>query len=143
MRTLKLQLDYVLTRNILQSDIRESRALWDVAFDYYHHPVLLSLKIRFRKRNRGVPLQPKIDWQVWKTKNAERISPNVCLFKLQYGPGRNFAMRIPLQSASRMLLRKCPVQMPRKKFAFASAETRSTCNSVARSTDDFNQEKRP
>ncbi|KAK6758229.1 hypothetical protein RB195_015819 [Necator americanus] len=37
-----------------------------------------------------------------------------------------------------------PVQMPRKKFAFASAETRSTYNSVcvARSAGDFNQEKR-
>ncbi|KAK6764700.1 hypothetical protein RB195_024867 [Necator americanus] len=37
-----------------------------------------------------------------------------------------------------------PVQMPRKKFGFASTETRSTYDSVcvARSTGDFNQEKR-
>ncbi|KAK6733277.1 hypothetical protein RB195_017182 [Necator americanus] len=63
MRTLKLQLDYVLTRNISQSDIRKSRAVWDVAFDSDPRPVLLSFKIRFHKRNRGVPLQPKIDWQ--------------------------------------------------------------------------------
>ncbi|KAK6735307.1 hypothetical protein RB195_018480 [Necator americanus] len=61
MRTVKLQLDYVLTRNIPQSDIRKSRAVWDVAFDSDHRPVLLNFKIRFHKRNRGVPLQPKID----------------------------------------------------------------------------------
>ncbi|KAK6759250.1 hypothetical protein RB195_021081 [Necator americanus] len=37
-----------------------------------------------------------------------------------------------------------PVLLPRKKFAFASAETKSTHNSVcvARSAGDFNQEKR-
>ncbi|KAK6735614.1 hypothetical protein RB195_018683 [Necator americanus] len=56
MRTLKLQLDYVLERNIPQSDIRKSRAVWDVAVDSDHRPVLLSFKIRFHKRNRGVPL---------------------------------------------------------------------------------------
>ncbi|KAK6734970.1 hypothetical protein RB195_018272 [Necator americanus] len=60
-RTLKLRLDYVLARNIPQSDIRKSRAVWDVAFDSDHRPVLLSFKIRFHKRNRGVPLQPKFD----------------------------------------------------------------------------------
>ncbi|KAK6751951.1 hypothetical protein RB195_003395 [Necator americanus] len=61
-KTLKLQLDYVLARNIPQSsDIRKSRAVWDVAFDSDHRPVLLSFKIRFHKRNRGVSLQPKID----------------------------------------------------------------------------------
>ncbi|KAK6744135.1 hypothetical protein RB195_011069 [Necator americanus] len=51
MRTLKLQLDYVLARNIPQSDIRKSRAVWDVAFDSDYRPVLLSFKIRFHKRN--------------------------------------------------------------------------------------------
>ncbi|KAK6750588.1 hypothetical protein RB195_002518 [Necator americanus] len=61
MRTLKLQLNYVLARNIPQSDIRKSRAVWDVAFDPDHRPFLLSFKIRFHKRNRGVPLQLKID----------------------------------------------------------------------------------
>ncbi|KAK6762795.1 hypothetical protein RB195_023486 [Necator americanus] len=37
-----------------------------------------------------------------------------------------------------------PVIEPKKKLAFASAKTKSTCNSVyvARSTGDFNQEKR-
>ncbi|KAK6729484.1 hypothetical protein RB195_006496 [Necator americanus] len=32
MRTLKLQLNYVLARNIPRSDIRKSRAVWAVAF---------------------------------------------------------------------------------------------------------------
>ncbi|KAK6756467.1 hypothetical protein RB195_014715 [Necator americanus] len=50
-----------LARNIPQSDIRNSRAVWDVAFDSDHRPVLLSFKIRFYKRNRGVPFQLKID----------------------------------------------------------------------------------
>ncbi|KAK6741755.1 hypothetical protein RB195_009554 [Necator americanus] len=49
MRTLKFQLDYVLARNIHQSDIRKSRAIWDVAFDSDHRPVLLSFKILFHK----------------------------------------------------------------------------------------------
>ncbi|KAK6762800.1 hypothetical protein RB195_023489 [Necator americanus] len=40
------QFDYVLARNIPQSDIRKSRALWDVAFDSDHLPVLLSFEIR-------------------------------------------------------------------------------------------------
>ncbi|KAK6757178.1 hypothetical protein RB195_015165 [Necator americanus] len=61
MKTLKFQLVYVLARNIPQSDIRKSRAIWDVTFDSDHRPVLLSFKMRFHKRNRGVPLQPKID----------------------------------------------------------------------------------
>ncbi|KAK6763542.1 hypothetical protein RB195_024024 [Necator americanus] len=61
MRTLKLQLDYVLARNIPQSDIRKSRTVWDVDFDSNHRPVLLSFIIRFQKRSREVPLQPKID----------------------------------------------------------------------------------
>ncbi|KAK6765047.1 hypothetical protein RB195_025109 [Necator americanus] len=59
MRTLKLQLDHVLT-SIPQSDIRKSRAVWDVAFDSDHRPVLLSFKIRFHKRNGG-HFQPKVD----------------------------------------------------------------------------------
>ncbi|KAK6746495.1 hypothetical protein RB195_000018 [Necator americanus] len=36
MRTLKLQLDYVLARNIPQSDIRKSRAVLDVVFEFSH-----------------------------------------------------------------------------------------------------------
>ncbi|KAK6765000.1 hypothetical protein RB195_025077 [Necator americanus] len=46
-----------------------------------------------------------------------------------------------IQEAARETL---PVLLPQKKFAFASAETKSTYNSVcvARSADDFNQEKR-
>ncbi|KAK6741581.1 hypothetical protein RB195_009446 [Necator americanus] len=46
-----------------------------------------------------------------------------------------------IQDAARETL---PVLLPRKKFVFASAETKSTYNSVcvARSAGDFNQEKR-
>ncbi|KAK6760337.1 hypothetical protein RB195_021710 [Necator americanus] len=107
MRTLKLQLHYVLARNIPQSDIRKSRAVWDVAFDSDHRPVLLSFKIQFHKRNRGVPLQPKIDM-------AGRCKGNA------------------------------PGSIAAEEVAFASAETKSTYNSVfvARSAGDFNQEKR-
>ncbi|KAK6732016.1 hypothetical protein RB195_016414 [Necator americanus] len=81
MRTLKLQLDYVLTRNIPQSDIRKSRAVWDAAFDS-DRPVLLTFKIRFHKRNRGVPLQPKIEMAGLKddecrTKFRHRVSIHV------------------------------------------------------------------
>ncbi|KAK6761313.1 hypothetical protein RB195_022394 [Necator americanus] len=46
MRTLKLQLDYVLARNIPQSDIRKSTAVWDVAFDSDHRPVLSSSQLQ-------------------------------------------------------------------------------------------------
>ncbi|KAK6734590.1 hypothetical protein RB195_018028 [Necator americanus] len=56
MRTLKLQFDHILARNMPQSDDRESRAVSDVAFDSEHRPLLLSFRMRFNKRNRGVPL---------------------------------------------------------------------------------------
>ncbi|KAK6743866.1 hypothetical protein RB195_010892 [Necator americanus] len=57
--------------------------------------------------------------------------------QLDYALARN----IPQTDAARETL---PVLLPRKKFAFASAETKSTYNSVcdARSAGDFNQEKR-
>ncbi|KAK6750303.1 hypothetical protein RB195_002339 [Necator americanus] len=60
MRTAKLQLDYILARNIPQSDNRKSRAVWVVAFDSDHRPIL-SFKIQFHKRNQRVPPQPKSD----------------------------------------------------------------------------------
>ncbi|KAK6763982.1 hypothetical protein RB195_024351 [Necator americanus] len=107
MKALKLQLDYVLARNVPQSDIRKSRAVWDVAFDSDHRPVLLSFKIRFHKRNRGVPLQPKIDMAGL---NDEVFTK--CI-----------------QDTSRETL---PVLLSRKKFAFASAKTKSTYNSKLR-----------
>ncbi|KAK6761137.1 hypothetical protein RB195_022269 [Necator americanus] len=100
-KTLKLQLDYVLARDIPRSDIRKSRAVWDVAFDSDHRPVLLSFNTRFHKKNRGVPLQSTS--QVRNTKNVERNSANVCLFMLDCGTGRSSAMRIPSQSASKAL----------------------------------------
>ncbi|KAK6748093.1 hypothetical protein RB195_000989 [Necator americanus] len=82
MRTLKLQLDYVLARNIPQSDVRKSRAVWDVSFYSDHRPVHLSLKIRFHKRNRGVLLQPKINMadlkdEECRKKSRQRVSIHV------------------------------------------------------------------
>ncbi|KAK6763780.1 hypothetical protein RB195_024202 [Necator americanus] len=62
---------------------------------------------------------------------------------LEYGPGKRNADTFTkcIQDAARETL---PVLLPRKKFAFASAETKSTYNSVCatRSAGDFNQEKR-
>ncbi|KAK6727903.1 hypothetical protein RB195_005520 [Necator americanus] len=100
MRTLKLQLDYVLARNIPQSDIRKSRAVWDVAFDSDHRPVLLSFKMRFYKRNRGVPPQPKIDMAGLKDDECRRKFRQRVTIHREYRPGRSLAMRIPSQSAS-------------------------------------------
>ncbi|KAK6726427.1 hypothetical protein RB195_004629 [Necator americanus] len=145
MRTLKLQLDYVLARNIPQSDIRKSRAVWDVAFDSDHRPVLLSFMIRFHKRNRGVPLQPEIDMAGLKDdecrrKFRQRVSIHVGVrTRKKLSDADSFTKCI--QDAARETL---PVLLPRKKFVFASAETKSTYNSVcvARSGGDFNQEKR-
>ncbi|KAK6765386.1 hypothetical protein RB195_025346 [Necator americanus] len=139
------QLDYVLARNIPQSDIRKSRAVWDVAFDSDHRPVLLSFKKRFHKRNRGVPLQPKIDMAGLKDdecrrKFRQRVSIHVGVrTRKKLSDAGSFTKCI--QDAARETL---PVLLPRKKFAFASAETKSTYNSVcvARSVGDFNQEKR-
>ncbi|KAK6762918.1 hypothetical protein RB195_023575 [Necator americanus] len=145
MRTLKLQLDYVLARNIPQSDIRKSNAVWDIAFDSDHRPVLLSFKIRFHKRNRGVLLQPKIDMAGLKDdecrrKFRQRVSIHVEVrARKKLSDADSFTNCI--QDAARETL---PVLLPRKKFALASAETKSTYNSVcvARSASDFNQEKR-
>ncbi|KAK6740816.1 hypothetical protein RB195_008967 [Necator americanus] len=145
MRTLKLKLDYVLARNIPQSDIRKSRAVLDVAFDSNHRPVLLSFKIRFHKRNGGVPLQPKVDMaslkdDEFRTKFRQRVSIHVGVrTRKKYSDADSFTKYT--QDAAKETL---PVLLPRKKFAFASAETKSTYNSVcvARSAGDFNQEMR-
>ncbi|KAK6762482.1 hypothetical protein RB195_023271 [Necator americanus] len=131
MRTLKLQLDYVLARNIPQSDIRKSRVVWDVAFDSDYRPNLLSFKIRFHKRNRGVPLQPKIDMAGLKdgecrTKFRQCVSIHVGVrTRKKFSDADSFIKSI--QDAARETL---PVLLPRKKFAFAFAETKSTYNSV-------------
>ncbi|KAK6761773.1 hypothetical protein RB195_022743 [Necator americanus] len=61
MPILKLQLDYVLTTNISLPDIRKSRAVWDIAFDSDHRPVLLSFIIWFQKRYWEAQHQPKPD----------------------------------------------------------------------------------
>ncbi|KAK6760750.1 hypothetical protein RB195_021991 [Necator americanus] len=145
MRTLKLQLDYVLARNIPQSNIRKSRAVWDVAFDSDHRPVLLNFKVLFHKRDRGVPLQPKIDMaglkdEEWRTKFRQCVSLHAEVrTRKKLSDADSFTKCI--QDTARETL---PVLLPRKKFALASAKTKSTYNSVcvARSAGDFNQEKR-
>ncbi|KAK6757126.1 hypothetical protein RB195_015132 [Necator americanus] len=68
----------------------------------------------------------------------------MCLFMLEYGPGRSLAMRIPSQSAFRTLQgkrsrfycrrRSLPLHLRKQKPRY-----NSVC--VARSADDFNQEK--
>ncbi|KAK6734563.1 hypothetical protein RB195_018011 [Necator americanus] len=129
MKTFKLQLDYVLTMNIPQSDIRKSRAVWDVASDSDHRQVLSGIELRLHKRNRRVPPQPKIDKAGVKDGKC-RTNFRVCLFMLKYGLGRSFdadSFTKCTQDAARETL---TVQMPRKNFAFASAETRFTYNSV-------------
>ncbi|KAK6761200.1 hypothetical protein RB195_022322 [Necator americanus] len=145
MRTIKLQLDYVLTRNISQSDIRKSRAVWDVAFDSDHRPVLFTFKIRVHKRNRRVSLQPKID--------MSGLKDEECRTKFRHRMSIHIGVRTRKKLSDADSFTKCiqgatretpPVLLPRNKFAFASAETKSTFNSicVARSTGDFKQEKR-
>ncbi|KAK6761763.1 hypothetical protein RB195_022734 [Necator americanus] len=143
MRTRKLQLDYILTRNTPQSTI--SRAVRDVAFNSDHRPVLLSLKTRFYKRNGGVPPQPKIDMTGLKdeesrTNFCQRVYS--CWSTDQEELSDVFSFTKCIQDAAKETL---PVEMPRKKFVFVSAETKFTYNSVfvACSTGDFNQEKRP
>ncbi|KAK6763112.1 hypothetical protein RB195_023717 [Necator americanus] len=127
------------------SDIQKSRNIWDLDFDSDHCPVLLSSKIRFHKRNRGVPPQPKIDMASLKdeesrTEFRQRVSIHAGVrTRKKLSDADSFTKCI--QNAARETL---PVLLPRKKFAFASAETKSTYNSVcvARSAGDFKQEKR-
>ncbi|KAK6738361.1 hypothetical protein RB195_020463 [Necator americanus] len=97
---------------------------------------------RFHKRNRGVPLQPKIDMAGLKDDECRtkfRVSIHVGVrTRKKLSDADSFAKCI--QDAAGETL---PALLPRKKSAFASAETKSTYNSVcvARSAD-FNQEKR-
>ncbi|KAK6730833.1 hypothetical protein RB195_007353 [Necator americanus] len=122
-----------------------NEAVWDVAFDSDHRPVLLSFKIRFHKRNRGVPLQPKID--------TAGLKDDECRRKFRQHVFIHVGVRTSKKLSDADSFTKCiqdaaketlPVLLQRKKFAFASAETKSTYNSVyvARSAGDFNQEKR-
>ncbi|KAK6732052.1 hypothetical protein RB195_016431 [Necator americanus] len=150
---LQFQLDYVLARNIPQSDIRKPRVVWDVAFEFDHRPVLPSFKIRFHKRNRGVPLQPKIDMAGLKdedcrTKFRRRVSIHVGVqnrkklsdadffHKKDLGrckgnaPGSIAAAEVCLCICGNKTLTILYVQFPYN----------SVC--VARSTGNFNQEKR-
>ncbi|KAK6744420.1 hypothetical protein RB195_011243 [Necator americanus] len=94
-------------RNPLRHQLTWQELFWDVAFDSDHRPVLHSIKIRFYKRNRGVPPQPKID--------IAGLKGDECR--------TNFRQRVFIHAedaAKETLL----VQMPRKKFA--PAETRCT-----------------
>ncbi|KAK6748863.1 hypothetical protein RB195_001469 [Necator americanus] len=125
-RTLELQLDYVLARNIPQSDIRKSRTAQDVGFLTFGYLTLATIQF-FSASRYGftrVPLQPKLD--------MAGLKDEECRKKFQ-----RVSIHAGVQNTK-------AVQMPRKKIAFASAETKSTYNSVcvARSTGDFNQEKR-
>ncbi|KAK6765154.1 hypothetical protein RB195_025190 [Necator americanus] len=108
-------LDHVLERNIPQSDIGKSRAVWDVAFDTGHRPVLLSFKIRFHKRNRD-PLQLKIDVaglkdEECRTELRQRVSIHVGVrTKKKLSDGDSFTKCI--QDAARETL---PVLLPQKR----------------------------
>ncbi|KAK6752126.1 hypothetical protein RB195_003505 [Necator americanus] len=91
-------------------------------------------------------LSRKPKWQFWKeddecrTKFRQRVPIHVAVrTRMKLSDALSFTKRI--QDAVNETLRAL---LPRKKFAFASAETRSTYNSVcaARSAGDFNQEKR-
>ncbi|KAK6757718.1 hypothetical protein RB195_015496 [Necator americanus] len=66
-------------------------------------PVLLSFKIRFQEKNRGVRLQPKIDTAGLKDEECRTKLFYSSLFMLECEPGRSLAMRVPSQSASRTL----------------------------------------
>ncbi|KAK6737644.1 hypothetical protein RB195_020013 [Necator americanus] len=129
-------------RGTLLSQISENLELFGTSRST---PVLLSFKIRFHKRDRGVPLQPKIDMAGLKddecrAKSRQRVSIHVGVWtRKKLSDADSFTKCI--QDAARETL---PVLLPQQKFAFASAETKSTYNSVcvARSAGDFNQEKR-
>ncbi|KAK6760526.1 hypothetical protein RB195_021841 [Necator americanus] len=101
----------------------DCRAEWDVAFDSEHRPLLLNLKLLFQKRSRGVQSQPNIDMA---GQMDEECRNRFC------------------EMVSSIAKKTPPVLMPRKRFAFAPAETRSTCHvaCVARITGDLSQEKR-
>ncbi|KAK6735692.1 hypothetical protein RB195_018742 [Necator americanus] len=124
-------------RNIPQSDVRKSRAVRDIAFDSDHRPVLLNLNIRFHKRNRGILSQPKIDMASLKDdKCRTNFRQHLSIYVGEWTRKKlcdadSFTKCI--RDAARETL---PVQMLRRKFSSASAETRRTYNSVcaARST---------
>ncbi|KAK6736085.1 hypothetical protein RB195_019018 [Necator americanus] len=137
MRALKLQLDYVLARNIPQSDIRKERELELLGTS---RSTLTTVQFfsasRYsstNKRNRGIPLQPKIDVaglkdEECRTKFRQRVSIHVGVWiRKELSVADSFTKCI-LDPGRETL----PVLLPRKKFVFASAETKSTYNSVSR-----------
>ncbi|KAK6759597.1 hypothetical protein RB195_021277 [Necator americanus] len=77
-RTLKLQLHYVLARNILQSVIRKSRAVWEVAFDSDHRPVLLSFKVSQEKPRSSSPTENRHDKS--ERRRMQNKIPPTCIY---------------------------------------------------------------
>ncbi|KAK6763053.1 hypothetical protein RB195_023669 [Necator americanus] len=143
MPTLKLQLNYDLSKNIPFSNIRKSRAVWDVAFDSDNRPILLSFMVRFQKRYRSSTLTEarlgRSEKRVMQKEVPPRVSISIELWtKERADDADSFFKRI--QEAEK---KTPPVLTPRKKFAFASAETISTKNSVcvACITSEVTQEK--
>ncbi|KAK6727860.1 hypothetical protein RB195_005498 [Necator americanus] len=121
-RTLKVQLDYILMNNIRQSDIRTSKAVWDVAFDC-GRPVRLSFKIRFYNRNREAPLQPNIEMAGVKERRMHNGIPLICTYScwsagLEEAQRCGFFQKMHPGRCKRSLL----VLLPLEKFAFASTE---------------------
>ncbi|KAK6736430.1 hypothetical protein RB195_019236 [Necator americanus] len=135
---------FTFKRNHRRHQLTWQGAVWG-AFDSDHRPLLLSFKIRFHRRNRGVPLQPKIDMAGLKddecrSKFRQHVSIHVEVRTRKKLNDADSFIKCILDAARETL----PVLLQRKKFAFASVETKSTYNSVcvARSAGDFNQETR-
>ncbi|KAK6760716.1 hypothetical protein RB195_021972 [Necator americanus] len=115
--TLKLQLNYVPLSNI-----RKSRAIWDLDFD--NCPVLLSLMVQFQKRSREVSHQSKV--------NMENLKADECRKKFRKRKSVDIGLRTKrrvdradsftecIQDADKKTL---PILAPRKKITFASAKT--------------------
>ncbi|KAK6764942.1 hypothetical protein RB195_025036 [Necator americanus] len=145
MRTLKLQLDYVLGRNIPQSDIRKSRTVWNVTFDSDHRPVLLSFKIRFNKRNRGHALQPKIDvaglkGEDCRTKFRQRVSIHVGVRTRKKLSDADPFTKCIQDAAKKTLPVLLPVCICGNKTHVQFCILFSWLKSPAHSAGDFNQE---
>ncbi|KAK6752544.1 hypothetical protein RB195_003768 [Necator americanus] len=128
MRTLKLQLDY-FWRGTSLSQISENLELLGTS-----RSTLTTVQFFSASRYGSTGEREN------RTKFRQRVSIHVVVrTRKKLSDGDSFTKCI--QDAARETL---PVLLPRRKFAFASAETKSTYNSVcvARSAGVFNQEKR-
>ncbi|KAK6760911.1 hypothetical protein RB195_022107 [Necator americanus] len=81
---------------------------WDVAFDSDHRPVFSALTYGSKGGNEGVLPQPKVDMAGLKDEECRT----------------NFRQRLSIHVAD-AALETLPVQIPPKKFTFASEMTRS------------------